>query len=147
NGMPFFSRRIGLDAERQLVDLDVGAKLTGRAGRWNIGVLNVQQDAAAAGGQDNLFVGRVAANVLNESSVGMIFTQGNPDADLDNSVLGVDFRYRNTRLASGHTVEGEAWLQQSDTAGLEGDDSAWGVRLSSPNNEGFHGLAVFERFE
>jgi hypothetical protein len=147
NGMPFFSRRIGLNADGRPVDLEVGGKLTGRAGRWNIGVLDVQQDAATVAGNTNLFVGRAAANILNESSLGMIVTNGDPRSELDNSVLGMDFRYRNTRLASGHTVEGEAWLQQSSTEGIDGDDSAWGVRLSSPNNEGLSGLMAFERFE
>ena len=45
NGIPFFSRRIGLSSTGQPVDIEAGVKLTGRAGRWNIGALGVQQDA------------------------------------------------------------------------------------------------------
>lgn len=44
NGIPFFSRRIGLSRTGQPVDLDIGAKLTGRIGRWNVGVLDIRQD-------------------------------------------------------------------------------------------------------
>ena len=45
NGKPFFSRRIGLSADGTPIGLDVGGKLTGRAGRFNIGVLGVRQEA------------------------------------------------------------------------------------------------------
>ena len=44
NGRPFFSRRIGLSDDGEPIDLEVGGKLTGRVGRWNIGVLSVRQD-------------------------------------------------------------------------------------------------------
>ncbi len=147
NGIPFFSRRIGLSLRGQPVDLGVGAKLTGRIGRWNVGVLDIQQDEFQGVDSTNLFVGRVAANVLEESSVGMIVTNGDPRANLDNSLLGVDFRYRNTRLPGGRTLEGEAWYQQSDTEGVTGDESAWGVRLSTPNNTGLRGEVGLEHFD
>lgn len=147
NGIPFFSRRIGLSQAGQPVDLDVGAKLTGRVGRWNIGVLDVQQDAAAGVDAQNLFVGRVAANVLAESSVGLIATDGDPRTNLDNSLVGFDFRYRNTNLPSGRTLEGEAWVQQSDSEGVDADDRAFGLRFGAPNSVGFEGSVGFTRIE
>jgi hypothetical protein len=36
---PFFSRRLGLGAGGQAVDIDYGGKLSGRVGRWSIGAL------------------------------------------------------------------------------------------------------------
>jgi hypothetical protein len=136
NGIPFFSRRIGLSRSGQPVDLDVGGKLTGRAGRWNVGVLGVQQDSFGNVDKSDLFVGRVSSNVFEESSVGMIVTDGDPRSNLDNSVIGGDFRYRNTKLPSGRTISGTAWYQQSDTEGLETDDAAWGLSLSLPTSKG-----------
>ena len=136
NGIPFFSRRIGLSSSGQPVDLDVGGKLTGRAGRWNVGVLGVQQDSFGDIDESDLFVGRVSSNVLEESSVGLIVTDGDPRSNLDNSVIGGDFRYRNTKLPSGRTIEGTAWYQQSDTEGVETDDAAWGLSLSLPTSQG-----------
>ena len=147
NGIPFHSRRIGLGARGQPVDLDIGAKVTGRVGRWNIGVLDIQQDEFQGVDSSNLFVGRLSANVLEESSIGMIVTNGDPRNNLDNSLFGVDFRYRNTRLPGGRTLEGEAWYQQSDTQGTVGDQSAWGLRLSAPNNTGFRGEVAVEQFD
>jgi len=147
NGIPFFSRSIGLDNKNQPVDLEVGAKLTGRVGRWNIGVLGVAQDEYEGVEASNLFVGRVSANVLEESSVGLIVTDGDPRSNLDNSLVGFDFRYRNTRLPSGRTLQSEFWYQQSDTEGIDTDDEAFGVRVSSPNEVGLKGRFSYSRIE
>ena len=147
NGIPFFSRRIGLSAAGQPVDLDVGAKLTGRVGRWNVGVLDVEQAGFDGVAAQNLFVGRVAANVLRESSVGLIVTEGNPRSNLDNSVAGVDFRYRNTDLPSGRVIEGEAWYQTSDTEGVANDQRAWGLRVATPKSVGLEGRIELSRIE
>ena len=43
NGRPFFSRRIGLSGTGQIVDLDYGAKVSGRVGNWDIGALSIRQ--------------------------------------------------------------------------------------------------------
>ncbi len=147
NGMPFHSRRIGLSANGQPVDLEVGAKLTGRVGRFNVGVLGVQQDAYQDINSSDLFVGRVAANVLRESSVGLIVTDGDPRKNTDNSLLGIDFRYRNSNLPSGKTLEGEFWYQSTSTQGVDAEQDAYGVRVSSPNSEGFEGEFGYQRIE
>ena len=139
NARPFFSRTIGLSARGQPVDLEAGGKLSGRVGRWNVGALAIQQDAFESVQASNLFVGRLAANVLEESAVGLIVTDGDPQSNSDNSVAGIDFRYQNTRLPNGRTIESEVWYQQSETDGLDGDDGAWGARFWMPNNSGFRG--------
>jgi len=135
NGRPFFSRHIGLSDAGEPVDIIAGAKLTGRIGRWNVGVLNVLQDAYNGVEKTNIFVGRAAANVLQESSLGMIYTRGDPTSNLDNQLFGADFRYRNTRLVPGKTIQGVAWYQASDTEGINSDQAAWGWRLEYPNSE------------
>jgi hypothetical protein len=147
SGRPFFSRRIGLGPGGETIPIDGGIKVTGRLGRWEYGVLNIVQSEYADLGAANLFVGRVAANVLEESSLGAIMTNGNPTGEEDNTLLGVDFRYLNTRLAGGKTVEGALWYQQTDTTGLDGNDSAMGVRLSAPNTEGWSGEVNYRRIE
>ncbi len=139
SGRPFFSRRIGLSESGETVDIEVGGKLTGRPGRWDIGMLAIRQDAFSDVDASELFVARFAANVLDESSVGMILTHGDPNSNLDNTLAGVDFRYTNTRFGSGRTLEGSLWYQRSETEGLEGDDAAFGFTLRAPNAEGFRG--------
>ena len=139
NGRPFFSRRIGLSDDGEPIDLEVGGKVTGRVGRFNIGALSVRQDDFEALPADNATVLRAAANLLEESSVGMIVTEGNPGFTVDNSLAGVDFLYRNSRLPGGKLVEVNAWAQQSDTEGVIGDERAYGIRAATPNNTGWRG--------
>jgi hypothetical protein len=129
NGIPFHSRRIGLDpATGQSVDLEVGGKVTGRVGDVSIGALMVQQgDRLGLDGQD-VFVGRLASNVLSESKIGLIMTEGDPNSVTDSTLTGVDFNYRNTRFSDSHTLTGDFWYQQSDTEGVEGDDKAYSLQ-------------------
>lgn len=147
SGRPFFSRRIGLGDSGESIDLDVGGKLTGRIGRWDVGVLDIQQAGYSTVPSSNLFVGRAASSVLAESMLGVIVTNGDPTSDLDNTLVGVDFRYLNTRLATGGTLEGAIWYQQSDTTGLDGDDAAFGVSLKMPSGQGFRGGVGFKELQ
>ena len=87
----------------------------------------------------DLFVGRVSANVLGQSTVGLVATHGNPTGDVGNSLLGADFNYLNTRSFDDVTISGQTWFQQSETEGVDGEDSAWGVKLESPNQQGLNG--------
>jgi hypothetical protein len=145
NARPFFSRRLGLSATGMPVDIEYGGKLSGRVGRFSIGSLAIHQDEFGTVDAGDLFVGRLTANVLEESAVGVIMTDGDPGSDIDNSVVGADFRFLNTRLPGGRVLEADAWLQQSDTPGLQGDDRAFGYGVSLPNNTGFRGgIAVKE---
>jgi hypothetical protein len=145
SGRPFFSRRIGLSDSGETIGIDYGAKLTGRAGGWDIGVLGIRQAEFQVLQPSDLFAARFARNILEESSIGAIFTKGDPNSNLDNSLVGVDFRYLNTRLANGGTVEGALWYQQSNTEGIDHTDSAFGASISMPNAEGFRaGIAYKE---
>ena len=139
NGRPFFSRTIGLSRTGQPVDIEYGGKLSGRAGRFNLGALAVRQAEFGDIGETDIFVGRAAANILDESTLGFIVTDGDPHSNLDSSTVGTDFRYRNTRLPGGRVLEGEAWYQQSDTQGIADDDAAYGFGISSPNSTGLRG--------
>jgi hypothetical protein len=134
---PFFSRRIGLSGDGQALDIDLGGKLTGRAGRFDVGILGIRQDTQSLAGSTDLMVARLAANVLSESSVGVIATVGDPTTGMDNSLLGVDFRYLNTRLSAERTVVGALWYQQSDSEGLSGDDAAFGFSVDLPARSGW----------
>jgi len=139
NARPYFSRKIGLGPGGTPVDIEYGGRISGRVGRWNIGTLAIQQDGFGSVDPSTLFISRISANVLAESNLGMIITDGDPTSNTDNRVYGADFRYLNTRLPSGIQVEGDAWYMRSETAGLSGDDAAWGLGIRSPNNQGWRG--------
>jgi len=131
NGIPFYSRRIGLNpVTGQPVDIDVGGKLAGRVGNLSLGALAIQQgDRLGLEGQD-VFVGRITSNILSESRIGAIFTEGDPNSNIDNSLVGVDFTYRNTQFSDSHTLSSDLWYQQSDTQGLDGDDKAYNANIN-----------------
>jgi hypothetical protein len=92
-------------------------------------------------------VARAKVGVLAESTVGMIATQGSPTAALDNSLAGVDFQYRNTRLPGGRAVEADLFFQQSDTEGLAGDDASYGMSLRFPSSQGVRGILQYREYE
>jgi hypothetical protein len=149
NARPFFSRRIGLGLSGEPVDINAGAKVSGRIGDWNLGSLLVSQDEDIASGVDavTIFVGRAALNVLAESQVGVIATNGDPQSNLDNNLIGADFRYRNTRLPNGKTVEASTFYQQSETEGKSGDDASYGVVINYPSSQGWKGAYRYKRVE
>jgi hypothetical protein len=135
NGLPFFSRRIGIDSGTRPVRILGGGRLTGRVGRFNIGFIDIQQDRNAGREGENLAVARVSANVLKESNVGVLLTHGDPESDRENLLAGADFNYRSSELVPNRFVSANLWMQQNFSGGSYGDrSSAWGGTLSYPND-------------
>ena len=71
----FYSRRIGLQ-EGQRVPMIAGGRLTGRVGKFSVGLLNVQTDneLVSEALATNLSVVRVKRDILRRSSIGAMFT-------------------------------------------------------------------------
>jgi hypothetical protein len=147
NGRPFFSRRIGLSTSGEIVDLEYGGKISGRIGRWELGALSIRQDEFSAVDADTLSVVRAKLGVLEESNVGIIATEGNPTGNLDNSLAGVDFLYRNTRLPGGRSLESDVWYQRSETEGVADEDAAYGMSLRLPASQGIRGIVQYKAYE
>jgi hypothetical protein len=147
NARPFFSRRIGLSAGGQTIDLDGGVKVSGRVGDWNLGTLVIRQDEAEDLQSQDLFVGRTVLNVGSRTQVGAIATDGNPQGDLDNSLVGADIRYRNTAF-HGNTIELSTYYQETETEGVANEDNAsYGVNFFLPNAQGWQALYQYKRVE
>ena len=68
----FFSRRIGLTRDGEHVPILTGARLTGKAGRNNVAVMDVQTDAAFGLPGENFLVARYSRDVLSRSKVGAL---------------------------------------------------------------------------
>jgi len=133
NGRPFFSRRIGIGDEGEEVGIAGGTKLTGRVGPLDIGALAVRQDASATRDAAELFVGRASLDILAESSVGAIVTRGNPLADEDNTVVGLDLLLRGSDWLPDKVIETDLWWLRSYRPETDGNDQAWGLRVNYPN--------------
>jgi hypothetical protein len=130
---PFFSRRIGVSPLGTVVPIDWGARLTGRAGPWSIGLLDAQTssyDLQPFGEQpeDNWGVVRIKRNLGQRSNVGFIATNRDQDGVGTNRVFGVDGDYKpnqNTTLAGYYTrSETDNIFLPGDT----GDDWAGGAQ-------------------
>ncbi len=95
----FHSRQIGLSSGSP-VPMEVGGRLTGGAGRFELGLLNVQTAAFDGDPAENFSVVRVRRKVLRASDVGFMF--GNRQATGDgggayNRSFGVDANVRPLR--------------------------------------------------
>lgn len=69
----FFSRRIGLDNNGQAVPIVGGARLSGKVGTSDIGVLNMQTKALDSLHANNFTVARFKQELPNRSNLGAIF--------------------------------------------------------------------------
>ncbi len=89
----FFSRRIGLK-EGKSVPIRAGGRLTGRAGSYTIGALNIQtaDEPSVDALGTNYSVFRLKRDVFNRSTVGFILTNRSPASGGtgSNQVAGLD---------------------------------------------------------
>ncbi|MCP5115421.1 MAG: carbohydrate binding family 9 domain-containing protein, partial [bacterium] len=132
--MPFFSRRIGLVGGEE-VPILFGQKLTGKAGRFDIGVLNVMtRDSDVAPGR-NFFVGRTKVNFWKQSYIGAIATQGEPTGETSNSLAGADMRLATSDfLGRGKNLRFTAYGAKTNTPGVNSRDMSYGGEISYPND-------------
>ncbi len=73
--LPFFSRRIGIDDEtKRAVPIIGGGRLTGRAGAYSVGVVNIQtkEDRLSSQPSTNFAVVRVRRDILRRSNIGVL---------------------------------------------------------------------------
>ena len=110
----FYSRRIGLNDGRE-VPLNAGGRLTGRAGKFSLGLLNIQTgaDEVSEALSTNFTVVRLKRDLLRRSSVGAIVTNRSAltDGPGSNQAVGVDGSFAfydnvliNTYWARTHTT-------------------------------------------
>jgi hypothetical protein len=115
NLVPFFSRRIGLQNGSE-VPIDVGLRVAGRAGPWDLGFLGVSTEEADPSGvpDGELFVFRPSYNVSNRLAIGALFTDGNPANDFSNTVVGADLRFSSTQVFPGNLSINTYFLHSDD---------------------------------
>ena len=110
----FHSRTIGLEGGRP-VPLFGGARLTGRAGDYEFGLLNVQSKRVEEDPAENFTTMRLRRNFLDNSDIGVLFTNrmetGEGNAGYNRS-FGTDL---NMRLKQSLFIN--SYLAFTDTAG------------------------------
>ena len=137
---PFFSRRIGL-LDGTEVPIDGGIKLTGTAGRTDIGVLAVRagdlrRNGSVVVGEKNFFVGRVKRNLFKQSYVGAIVTDGHPARDQSGQTYGADVRLATSRfLGASRNFVVNAYGVRSVNRGVSDKDWSYGFSAYYPNDK------------
>ena len=132
----FFSRRIGLSADGDILPIRGGARITGKIGRTDVGAFHIRQEAV---GDDSPEVGfsavRLRRDVLSRSSVGVLALDRTEAGGESHRVAAADFSWA---LHRSTTVSGFA--ARSWTPGAEGRESVWG--LQSDTNTDLWGLTA-----
>jgi hypothetical protein len=132
----FFSRRIGLDEEGNLVPIKGGGRLSGKVGGVNVGVLNMQTSSVGASPGSNFSALRVSRELPNRSGVGAMFVNRAATGDLSrsgdwNRTWGAD-----ARLGVGEHITFAGFAARTETPGLTGRDYAYNV--DSEYDDGRH---------
>ncbi len=118
----FHSRRIGLSGSREPIPVVGGARLTGRAGSYEIGLLNMQTRSFGDLTADNFGVVRVRRNVLTSSDVGVMFITRQPTSEGSRGdggyTFGTDANFRISNLLVN------TYVARTSNADATGDQNA-----------------------
>ena len=136
---PFFSRRIGL-LNGNVVPLDSGLKLTGKIANTDVGILGVRTGETDVVDGKNFFVGRFKQKIFEESYVGGLFTDGNPNQGESGSTYGADIRLATSNLfGDNKNLIFDAYALKSDHESeadpdKDGTGEAFGFSARYPND-------------
>jgi len=133
---PFFSRRIGLNERNEPQAINFGGKLTGQAGAFDVGVLQVQtrEDGPAFG--EDFTVMRLKRRLLRQSSVGAIYTRrATRGASVDDRhTAGLDFQLATSSFLGSDNLDFNGFFLKTPNPGRPGRDAAIGLQLEYPND-------------
>ena len=123
----FFSRKIGLSEEREPLPLLGGARMTGRAGPYYLGFMNIQTRSEGAVAANNFTVARLRRDLSDNADVGVMFLNrqsGQPEDYNRSFGADVNFQFfqRNLKL--------NGLLSKTETPGLRGDDGLAKVEVT-----------------
>jgi len=144
----FFSRRIGIAEDGDVIPIEGGARVSGKIGEHtNVGFLYMSSEAVEDIAPGNKFtVARVNQELGKRSSLGAIFVERNgdgsyllPGSDDKNRTYGLD-----GRLAIGEFTLINGWLSKTDTPGLDDDDFAYSIKGNYDSPEWSHGIEYTE---
>jgi hypothetical protein len=103
----------------------------------DVGVLDVRtRGLGTKVSEKNFFVGRIKRNLLQQSYVGAIFTQGNPALPISSSTFGADMRLATSRfLGKRRNLVFNAYALKSKNEGNSDRDTSYGIAAQYPNDK------------
>ena len=126
----FFSRRIGIDENQEPVPINGGARLSGKIGSYQVGLLNMQTRQVSDGVPANNFsVARISRELPNRSSIGLIGVNRQSSSNFlsssdYNRTYGAD-----VNLGLGEFANLFNYVAKTKTPGLQNEDHAYSSRL------------------
>jgi len=144
--LPFFSRRIGLTDDGELVPILGGGRLTGRAGRYSIGIMSMQTDEFRTSPDEddeeeselvpgtNFSMIRIKRDIFSKSDIGAIAINKELGGPEFNRTYGVDanlnfFTYLNINSYILRTEsEGETDRDYAGSLHVAWKDEFWDLK-------------------
>ena len=124
----FYSRRIGLEGGG-IVPIIAGGRVTGRVGRYSIGLIDMQTGDVEARGvpSTNFAVARVRRDILRRSAVGLLATRRSATANGGGAAdtFGVDGTFA---FFTNLTIT--TFWAKTNTPGLRGKDTTYRAQLN-----------------
>jgi hypothetical protein len=134
NTQLFFSRRIGISEKGEPVPIDVGGRITGKVGGFDVGFLNVQTRSEGPTPAGNYTAIRPKYGILKKSYVGAILTNAYNSVDGNrNQAYGFDGVFSFSSFF-GQNISFASSIAQTTTPGRQGDRSAGYIGVSFPND-------------
>jgi len=122
----FFSRRIGIGDEGQVVPIKGGGRISGKIGQTNVGILNMVTDEISDQNiyENNFSVARVNHDFNNSrSSLGVVYVGKNEMGDSNkhyNNVYAID-----GKLGLGKKADITGFFSKSDSPGIDSSDHSF----------------------
>ena len=128
----FFSRRIGISDDGDVLPVEGGLRLSGKVGdTTNVGMLYMRTEGVDGIAPANQFtVARINQELPNRSAIGAIYVGRDgdgsyltPESEDKNSTYGIDGRW-----GIGDYWLFEGWAAKTETPGLDGRDNAFAIK-------------------
>jgi len=118
----FFSRQIGLTAGAP-IPIVGGGRLTGKAGAYTIGIVDIQTEEAPSRNvpSTNWGVARLRRDILQKSYIGVMAARKTPSAGRDNLTIGAD-----ANIGLGLNIF-NGYIAKTSTPGRSGNDLSYMV--------------------
>ena len=134
---PFFSRRIGLDDNGAPQKIDLGAKLTGRMGAQDIGLMQVRTAGEHDAPGEDFTVFRLKRRVLTQSYFGTFFSRRHtrgPLAPDDLHTAGFDVHLETSTFRGSDNLEVSGFFLWATNPLDTGDNLSYGAQVAYPND-------------
>jgi hypothetical protein len=137
---PFYSRRIGI-ANGEQIPILAGGRLVGKAGPYNIGLLDMQTAEMGEEPATNYSVLRIKRDILSHSYLGFLATNKQLSGRY-NRLFGSDVDIRLSNVFGNNNLEIGGALAGTETSDLRGPSLAYRFFVDYPNDVIDHFIGI-----